>query len=67
MEFPASRLIYPVFAVAATLVVVAALAIGIPRIWVGVHYPGGIAADAAVEVYVWNRWRHDPSSVRGFG
>jgi undecaprenyl-diphosphatase len=42
---------------------VAALAVGVSRIWVGVHYPGDIvaaviiAALAVLEVVAWNRWR----------
>jgi undecaprenyl-diphosphatase len=49
------------------VLMVAALAIGIARIWVGVHYPGDIIAGAvvaglaALEVYVWTRWRHGPA------
>jgi undecaprenyl-diphosphatase len=49
------------------VLMVGALAIGIARIWVGVHYPGDIIAGAvvaglaALEVYVWTRWRHDPA------
>jgi undecaprenyl-diphosphatase len=43
---------------------VAALAIGVARVWVGVHYPGDVLAGAAIaalasaEVYVWSRWRY---------
>jgi undecaprenyl-diphosphatase len=43
---------------------VAALAIGVARVWVGLHYPGdvlagaAIAALAAAEVLVWSRWRY---------
>jgi undecaprenyl-diphosphatase len=41
----------------------AAVAIGVARVWVGVHYPGDVLAGvaiaglAAVEVRVWSRWR----------
>jgi undecaprenyl-diphosphatase len=44
---------------------VAALAVGVSRIWVGVHYPGDILAAAIIaglatlEVSVWSRWNHD--------
>jgi undecaprenyl-diphosphatase len=43
---------------------VAALAIGVARVWVGVHYPGDVLAGAAIaalataEVLVWSRWRY---------
>jgi undecaprenyl-diphosphatase len=48
---------------------VAAVAIGVSRIWVGVHYPGDIAAAAMIaglsvlEVALWSRWRHGPNRV----
>ena len=41
---------------------IGALAVGVSRIWVGVHYPGDIAAAAIIaalavlEVSVWSRW-----------
>jgi undecaprenyl-diphosphatase len=49
---------------------VAALAIGVARVWVGVHYPDDVLAGAMIaalsvlEVGVWTRWRPpSPASI----
>ena len=59
------------------LLTVAALAIGVARVWAGVHYPGDVAAGAviaglaAAAVLAWSRWRSlrsraaDPAGLRG--
>lgn len=52
---------------------VAAISIGLSRIWVGVHYPGdilaaaGIAGLATLEVLVLSGWNHTTSSDSGDG
>jgi undecaprenyl-diphosphatase len=50
---------------------VAAVAVGVSRIWVGVHYPSDIAVAAMIaalsvlEVALWGRWRRVRTSARG--
>lgn len=55
------------------LLLLAALVVGVSRIWVGVHYPGDIAVAvaiaglAAAEVGLWSRWRAGPATANAAG